>query len=570
MSVGICDLAHLSGQQSKARVLLTRFLWVVMGRGASDLRRYMERRFMWNKRNNRWWSLVCVCISLIVISLDNTILNVALPAISRSLGASASQLQWVLDAYVLVFAAMLLTMGSIGDRVGRKRALQFGLVWFAAGSLAAALSATTNMLILTRAFLGIGGATIMPSTLSIITASFPDRKERSKAIGIWAAVFALGVGIGPVIGGWLLERFEWGSVFMVNLPIAAVALISGQIFITDSRDENAPKPDVPGVLLSIVGLFALVYGIIEAGQTSWTDTTVLTAFGASIVLLGLFGWWESHTSHPMLPIRFFRNLSFTGANIAVAMLTFCLFGALFFLSQFFQSVQGYSPLEAGVRILPMALMAMVASGLSSRLSERFGIKIVTSIGLLISACGFLYMASLAVADIPYGVAVVGLSITALGIGLAMPVATDSIMGSVPVDKAGVGSAMNDTTRQIGGALGIAILGTIMNRTYLVSVNNLLATNPLFKLLPDKGVEAIRASITGAHVVAEQIPVAAMAKQLTDTANAAFVTGMKDALFVGAGILLAAAVITFIILPAHVQASQETAVPSTKASLQGTD
>jgi len=530
---------------------------------------------MRNMEKNRWWGLFFVCVSLIVISLDNTILNVALPAISRAMGASASQLQWVLDAYVLVFAAMLLTMGSIGDRVGRKRALQFGLVWFGVGSLAAAFSTSTNMLIVTRALLGIGGATIMPSTLSIITASFPDRKERSRAIGIWAAIFALGVGIGPVIGGWLLEHFEWGSVFMVNLPIVAIALIGGQVFITDSRDANAPRPDIPGVLLSIVGLFALVYGIIEAGQMSWTDPTVLTAFGAAVIILGLFGWWESHTDQPMLPIRFFRNLSFTGANVAVAMLTFCLFGALFFLSQFFQSVQGYSPLQAGIRILPMALMAVLASSVASRLSERFGIKIITSIGLLISAGGFFYIATLAAADIPYGTAVIGLCITSFGIGLAMPVATDSIMGSVPVDKAGVGSAMNDTTRQIGGALGIAILGTIMNRTYLVSVNNLLATNPLFALLPAKGVEAIRASITGAHVVAEQLPVAALAKQLTDTANAAFVTGMKDALFVGAAILLVASVITFIILPARVQASTETSDSASKngagsPSLQGTD
>lgn len=508
---------------------------------------------------NRWWSLFFVCISLMVISLDNTILNVALPAISRALGASASELQWVLDAYVLVFAAMLLTMGSIGDRVGRKRALQFGLVWFAAGSLAAALSSSTAMLIATRAVLGIGGATIMPSTLSIITASFREPKERAKAISIWAAVFALGVGIGPVIGGWLLEHYEWGSVFMVNLPIAAVAIIGGHFMIGESRDEHAPDPDIPGVLLSIGGLFALVYGIIEAGQAGWTDTRVLTAFGAAVLLLGLFGWWENRSSHPMLPVRFFRNMSFTGANAAVAMLTFCLFGALFFLSQFFQSVQGYSPLEAGIRILPMALVAMVASGISARLAARFGIKLVTALGLLIAAGGFLYLAYLADANAAYGVAVIGLSITAVGIGLAMPVATDSIMGSVPVDKAGVGSAMNDTTRQIGGALGIAILGTIMNRTYLSSVNDLLASNPLFALVPERGVEAIRASITGAHVVAEQLPLAPLAKQLTDTANAAFVTGMQDALYVGTGILLAAAIITFLILPARIQAADKSSV-----------
>lgn len=507
---------------------------------------------MKNLEKNRWWSLLFVCISLIVISLDNTVLNVALPAISRAMGASASQLQWVLDAYVLVFAAMLLTIGSIGDRIGRKRALQFGLVWFALGSLAAALSTTTDMLIITRAILGVGGATIMPSTLSIITATFRDPKERSTTIGIWAAVFALGIGIGPVVGGWLLERFAWNSVFFVNLPIAAVAIIGGYYFIEESRDENAPRPDIPGVLLSIVGLFTLVYAIIEAGQRSWTDPTVLLAFAASMVILAGFAWWENHTAQPMLPIRFFRNPSFTGANIAVAMLTFCFFGALFFLSQFFQSVQGYTPFMSGILILPMALVAMFASAVSARLSERFGIKIVTVVGLLISAAGFWYLSYFAAADVAYSLSAVGLCITAVGIGLAMPVATDSIMGSVPVDKAGVGSAMNDTTRQIGGALGIAILGTIMNRTYLVSVDNLIASNPFFKLMPDKAFEAIRASITGAHVVAEQIPLAAMAKQLTDTANAAFVTGMKDALLVGAGILFVAAIITYFVLPARIQ------------------
>ncbi|MFN8531302.1 MAG: MFS transporter [Anaerolineae bacterium] len=519
---------------------------------------------------NRWWSLFFICISLLVISLDNTILNTALPSISRALGATASQLQWVLDSYVLVFAAMLLTMGSIGDRIGRKRTLQFGLVWFAIGSLIAAFSSSTDMLIVMRAIMGVGGATIMPATLSLITATFRDRTERSRAIGVWAGVFALGVGIGPVVGGWLLEHFDWGSVFLVNLPIAAIALIGGHFLIADSRDENAPRPDVPGVLLSILGLFALVYAIIEAGQSGWTEPNVIIAFVAAAALLGLFGWWESRSSHPMLPVKLFRNMSFTGANIAVAMLTFCLFGALFFLSQFFQSVQGFTPLQAGIRLLPMSVMAMIAAGISARLSDRFGIKIVVAAGLAIGAVGFFYMSNVASADISYEMALIGLCVTSLGIGLAMPVATDSIMGSVPVDKAGVGSAMNDTTRQIGGALGIAILGTIMNRTYLTSVDTLLTTNPVFAALPERGVDAIRASITGAHIVADQIPLAPLANQLKDTANAAFVTGMKDALLVGTVILVAAALLTFIILPSRIRTSEAETPAASTVSLQGAD
>ncbi len=506
---------------------------------------------------HRWLSLTFICVSLLIISLDNTILNVTLPVIASELGASASELQWIVDAYVIVFAAMLLTMGSISDRIGRKRALQFGLIWFAVGSFAAALSTSTLMLIVTRALMGVGGAIIMPSTLSIITATFRDPKERSRAISAWAAMFALGVGVGPLTGGWLLEHFAWNSVFLVNLPIAVIALIGGYFFIQDSRDATAPPPDLPGVILSVIGLFTLVFGIIEAGQTSWTDPTVLAAFAAALVLISAFALWESRTTHPMLPLRFFRNLSFTGANAAIAMLTFSLFGALFFLSQFLQSVQGYTPLETGVRLVPMALAAMLGAVISSRLTERFGVKLIVTIGLLLGAGGYFYLSRAASADVSYLVIVTGLAITALGIGTAMPVATDSVMGSLPVDKAGVGSAMNDTTRQIGGAIGIAILGTIMNRTYLTSVNDLLSSNLLFRMVPAQGVDAIRAGVQGAHMVAEQLPVPAMADTLKQTSSAAFVTGMKEAMLVGALILIAAAVITFFILPARIRSWEET-------------
>src|SRR5690349_13363908 len=248
----------------------------------------------------RWLGLVFIGVSLIVISLDNTILNVAIPSISRTLGASASELQWIVDAYVLVFAALLLTVGGLGDRYGRKKMLQFGLVMFGIGSLGAGLSSTTNVLIATRAFLGIAGAAILPSTLSIISATFPAT-ERPRAIALWAAVFGLGVGVGPLIGGALLERFEWNSVFFVNLPIIVIALIGGARNIADSKDEYAPKADIPGVILSITGLFSLVYGIIEAGQKGWTEQTVLIAFVIAFVLLGLFAWWEARNPDAMLP-----------------------------------------------------------------------------------------------------------------------------------------------------------------------------------------------------------------------------------------------------------------------------
>lgn len=501
--------------------------------------------------NNRWRSLLFICTSLLVIALDNTILNVALPSISNQLGASASDLQWIVDAYILVFAALLLTMGSIGDRIGRKRSLQFGLVMFGIGSTIAGLSNSTEMLIATRAFMGIGGATIMPATLSIVTATFREPKERSQAIALWAAVFGLGVGLGPVIGGWLLERFHWNAVFFVNIPVVIVALIGGFFYIQDSRDEHAPTPDVVGVVLSILGLFALVYGIIEAGMDGWTADNVLLAFAAAAVLLGIFGVWESRAPNAMLPIRFFRNMSFTGANTALALVTFSLFGAMFFLPQYFQSVQGYTALEAGILTMPMALVIMGASALSARIVQRTNLKITVTLGFISAASGMFYLSQFAHADTPFATVFVGMALIGMGMGLAMPPATDSIMGSVPVSKAGVGSAMNDTTRQLGGALGVAVLGTVMANTY----GSMVDAIPGIAQMPAQALAGIESSIQGAHMVAAQAP-AAFQQAIIDGSNNAFVTGMNDAMFVAGFIMAAAAVITFILLPAVIRPSTE--------------
>lgn len=508
-----------------------------------------------SSNRGRWYALLFICISLLVISLDNTILNVALPAISRELGASSSELQWIVDAYVLVFAALLLTTGSTGDRYGRKRALQVGLVWFGAGSLAAALSTSTEMLIAARAFLGVGGAIIMPATLSIVTATFTDHKERSRAIGLWAAVFGLGVGLGPVIGGWLLERFHWNSVFFVNLPVVVIALIGGYFFIGESRDEHAPAADIPGVILSITGLFSLIYGIIEAGIEGWTADNVLAAFAIAAVLLISFGVWEAYTKTPMLPVRFFRNMSFTGANTALALATFSLFGSMFFISQYFQSVQGYTALEAGVRTMPMALFLMFASANSARVAERLGLKLAVALGLAISAGGLLYFSVIAQPDTDYLVNLFGLCIIGIGLGMAMPPATDSIMASIPVQKAGVGSAMNDTTRQLGGALGVAVLGTFMNDVYLSKIAA-LDQLPALANVPEAAREAISSSIQGAHAVAAQLNAGQLSDLIRNTANSAFVDGMTQAMLVGAVIMFASALVTIAILPNEVRRFEE--------------
>ncbi|WP_119071959.1 MFS transporter [Aggregatilinea lenta] len=505
--------------------------------------------------SKRWIGLLFIGISLLVISLDNTILNVALPSISNDLGASASDLQWIVDAYVLVFAALLLTMGSFGDKIGRKRALQFGLVMFGIGSLWAALSTSTEMLIAARAFLGIGGATIMPATLSIISATFP-REERSQAIAVWAAIFGLGVGIGPVVGGLLLEQFEWNAVFFVNLPVVAIALLGGAFFLAESKDEHAPKPDIIGVLLSVPGLFALIYGIIEAGQGAWTDSHVLIAFGISAVLLTIFTWWENRSPNAMLPLHFFKNMSFTGANIAMTFIMFSMFGSIFFLSQYLQTIQGYSALDAGLRMVPMAVSLAGVSVLSARIARRLGTKRTVALGITIAAGGLVFMSQMYDVDTAYSTVVVGQIILASGMGFAMSPATNSIMGSVPVSKAGVGSAMNDTTRQLGGALGIAVLGTIMNGRYLDGIVSLKTALP--QLRPDM-FDGISNSIQAAHKIASNPEVPEpFANTIIGIADQAFVTGMNDAMLFGAAVMLVNALLVLIILPSRVRAPREEA------------
>jgi EmrB/QacA subfamily drug resistance transporter len=522
----------------------------------------------------RWIGLAFIGISLIVISLDNTILNVAIPSISRTLNASLSELQWIVDGYVLVFAALLLTMGGLGDRFGRKKALLAGLFLFGVGSFAAATAQTTGALIASRAFLGVGGSLIMPATLSIISATFPQQ-ERSRAIALWAAVFGLGVGLGPVIGGFLLEHFEWNSVFFVNLPVITIAIIGCALTLGDSRDEHAPKADIPGVILSITGLFALLYGIINAGQEGWTHTNVLVAFALAIVLLGAFAWWENRNPNAMLPMRFFRNMSFTGANLALALLTFSLFGSLFFVSQYLQTVQGYNTLDAGLRVLPMAIALSVAASRSAIVAARIGTKYTVALGIGIAAAGLFFMATTYHIDTPYIIIAIGQVILATGMGIAVSPATNSVMQSVPVSKAGIGSAMNDTTRQLGGALGVALLGTVMNNAYLSGINALHSSLPIPAALSaqaDKLFEAISSGIQAAHAVANQIgsnPLApaGLAKTIIDAADKAFVTGMNNAMFVGAIIMVASAVYALIFLPAQVRRMEDDSVPAALDGVQ---
>jgi EmrB/QacA subfamily drug resistance transporter len=494
----------------------------------------------------RWWTLAVLCFSLVVITLDNTILNVAIPTLQRELHATNSQLQWMVDSYTLVFAGLLLTAGSLGDRFGRRGALQIGLAVFGAGSVVAALVDTPNELIAARALMGVGGAFIMPSTLSVLTNVFTDPGERGRAIGIWAGVAGVGIALGPLAGGFLVEHFYWGSIFLVNIPIVVIAIAAGAWLVPTSKDPAAPRLDPLGAALSIAGLSALLYGIIEAPSNGWTDPLILVSFGLAIVLLGLFAVWELRTTHPMLDVKFFKNPRFSAASAGIALVFLALFGSLFLLTQYFQFVLGYSALQTGVRLLPYAGVLVVVAPLSARFVERVGTKLVVTIGLMLVALGLFAMTQVGVAtsypDILWRVVLV-----AAGMGCTMAPATESIMGSLPLSKAGVGSAVNDTTRQVGGALGIAIIGSVLASTYGSKIGDAVARQS--RPVPKPIADAMKSQLGAALAVAHRIggPIGSL---IQTTARHAFVSGMHQGMLVGGVAALVGAVIAFVWLPAR--------------------
>ena len=502
--------------------------------------------------SRRWLVLGVMCLSLLLIVMDNTIVNVAIPTMQRDLDASTSQLQWVVDAYILIFAGLLLTMGALSDRFGRRGALAIGLAIMGVGSVLSSFADSADQLIGTRALMGIGAAMVMPSTLSIITNVFTVPKERAQAIAIWAATAGAAVAIGPVTGGWLLEHFWWGSVFLVNVPVVVVALILGQLFVPTSRDPSAPPVDVPGLLLSIVGLVALVWAIIE-GPNGWTNPEIFGAFGLAAVLLVAFVVWERHTRFPMLDVNFFRNARFSAASGAIMLTFFAMFGSLFLLTQFLQSVLGYTPFEAGVRLLPMAGVMMVLSPLSAKVVERVGSKVVVASGMTVAAGG-LVMASRLTAGASYPEVLASLVVLSAGLALVMAPATESIMGSLPRAKAGVGSAVNDTTRQVGGALGVAVLGSVMSSTYGPRVRDAISGFPV----PQDAAAAISDQIGAAMRAAGEVG-GQPGRLLADVASTGFADGMSNAFLIGAAALALGAVLVTLFLPARARDDERVAV-----------
>ena len=493
------------------------------------------------KYERRWWTLGVLSLSLVIIGLDNTILNVAIPTLQRELGASASELQWMVDSYVLVFAGLLLTMGAIGDRFGRARLLFTGLILFGLASAYAAFTQSAVELIAARALMGVGGAMIMPATLSIITDVFP-REERGRAIGIWAAVAGLGIGLGPIVGGVLLENFFWGSVFLVNIPVVITALTLGYFFVAASRDPEATPLDLGGASTSLVAITALVFGIIEGPAEGWSSPSVIGAFVAAAVFGAAFVWIERTVEHPMLNLDYFRNPRFSGGALAISIAFFSLFGVIFLLTQYLQFVLGYSALEAGVRTAPIALGMVIGSAMAPRLAERFGTTKVVAFGLFILAAtltGFTFF------GVATGYAVVGVAIVAMayGMGNIMAPSTDSVMGAVPVAKGGVASATNDVTRQVAGAIGVAVIGSVFNSAYQTNME------PAVAQLPPEAAEAAGNSIGAALQIAAQLPGQA-GEALVVAARQGFVDAMGVATWIPVVVAFLGAFLILRFLPPH--------------------
>jgi MFS transporter, DHA2 family, integral membrane protein len=423
----------------------------------------------------RWWTLAVLCLSLVMIVVANASLNVALPTLVRDLHASASSLQWIVDAYSLVFAGLLLTAGSLGDRYGRRLALNGGLILFGVASGLAAFAGSAGALIAARAAMGVGAAFVMPATLSVLAHVFPP-DERPRAIAIWAGFAGVGAALGGVISGWLLQHFWWGSIFLTNVGVVVLALVAGYFLVPSSKHDGHATLDPVGALLSIGGLGTLIYAIIEAPDHGWLSARTLLTFVVAALVIAVFVRWELRSADPMLDLRFFRNPVFTAATSTITLIFFVAFGTFFIVTQYLQSVLGYTPLGAGVRVLPWAAAYMVSTTRSAGLVERFGQRRVVSSGLVIVAAG-LALLSRCGAETSYAFVATALVVMALGMGITTAPSTGAIMRSLPLRKAGVGSAVNDTTRELGGALGVAVFGSVLASRYHAAISDSLAGLP---------------------------------------------------------------------------------------------
>jgi EmrB/QacA subfamily drug resistance transporter len=498
----------------------------------------------------RWLILGVLVVGLLAIVIDNTVLNVALKTIAEpkpaGLGASQSAEEWAIDSYTLVFAGLLFTFGVVGDRIGRRRVLVAGLLVFGIGSLLSAYSHSTAELIAARAVMGLGGAAVMPQTLSIISNVF-EPKERPKAIGIWATAVGVGVAIGPVLGGVLLTHFWWGSVFLINIPVTVLGVLAVLALVPDSRNPNPGKIDSIGVLASVVGLTLLVFGIVRGGDTSdWSSVQVLGTIVGGLVVLAFFAWYESRIDHPSLDVRLFRDRRLSASVGALTLLFFGMGGVFFFTSFYLQNVRGYTPLQAGALAIPFAIGQMIASPRSAGLVRQHGAKVVGAVGMAMTAValgGYVLLST----SSPIVILAVLFFIQGAGAGVAMPAATSAVMDVLPRERAGAGSALTNTARQVAVALSVAALGSILAESYRH------AMSPRLAVLPGTLRDAASGSITGTQAVAGQLGKAG--KALLAPANSAYVDAMHIATLVAAGIAVAGLLVVLRWMPGKPEAAE---------------
>lgn len=487
----------------------------------------------------RWLTLAVMSIGTLVVFLDLTVVNTALPSIAVDLGATTSELQWVVDAYVIVLAGLLLLAGSIGDRYGRRNWMSAGLVVFGVGSVVGGLASNIETLITARALQGLGAAFVLPATLSIITNTF-ERDERGKAIAIWTAVGGMGIGLGPAVGGFLIDSYDWSAAFWLFVPVVAVGLL-GMTTVQESKDNRHIGLDLPGALAATAGISALVFAIIESAERGWSDPLILSTLVGSAVMLALFITIEQRVDHPMLPLHFFKERDFTGSVVVIGLMFFAGPAAFFFLTQFFQIVQGRDPFEAGLLILPNAGAIIAASIIAPKALDVLGPRRITMVALTIMAAGAYSLTTLD-AGSSGGGEIARIMLFGFGFGLAMPALTDAVMAAVPVEDAGVGSAVNDVSRELGSALGVAVIGSYISRIYRGNV-----TDNLDGVVDADVVETAKDGIGSLLGALPSLDPATGDAALAG-AGAAFIDAMTDGFMLSVAVLMGGVAIANFMLP----------------------
>ena len=501
----------------------------------------MEIRTQTRSGRGRWLGLAAIVLSGLVIGLDTTILVTALPSLSTELGATTSELQWISAAYTLAWAGLLIPAGVLGDRWGRKRLLLFGLLLFGLSSVAASRMTTADGLIALRAVMGAGAAVIMPLTLAVLPSMFSEA-ERPRAISVAAVGTFLGLPLGPLVAGWLLTHYAWGSIFLINAPVVLLAMLGVALLIPESRDAEAPRLDAAGAGLVIGGVTGVVYGVIQGPTNGWTDATVLTALAAGAALLAAFVVWELKVEHPLIDLRLFLDRRFTWSAAAFAVVGFAMTGVMFVVTPYLQVVQHTDAQGTGIRLLPMIAGVMLGALGGDRVAARLGTKIAVPAGLLVAAAGLVIL-SRAGAGTGYGLVAAGLAVTGIGIGIALPAALDAILGALPEPEMGAGNGLTRALQQIAASLGVAVLGSVLNTAYRNGLQGHLDG------LPAQARQAVEASVAGAAAVAQHLP-APLGAALTHAAFDAYAQGMAAVMLTCAAILVPAAVLVLLLLPSR--------------------